>query len=116
MEPNAAIDALAALAQPTRLQVFRALVAAEPHGMPAGDLARLVQTPANTLSSHLAILARAGLVSGERKSRTIIYRAQFAQLRSLVGFLVNDCCGGRPEICGPLLEDLTCRSGKVPCP
>lgn len=116
MESEHAIAALAALAQHTRLQVFRALVAAEPAGMPAGDLARLVQTPANTLSAHLAILSRAGLVRGERKSRTIIYRAELDRLRDVLGFLVNDCCGGRPDICAPLLQDVSCCPDKAPAP
>lgn len=102
-----AIAALAALAQPTRLDTFRLLVAREPDGVPAGELARLMAVPQNTMSAHLSILSRAGLVSGERRSRSIIYRADLARLRELVLFLLKDCCGGRSEICAPLIADLT---------
>ncbi len=115
MDTDSAILALGALAQHTRLDVFRALVAAEPAGISAGDLARRMQTPANTMSTHLAILARAGLVRGERKSRTIIYRAELDGLRAVVGFLLNDCCGGRPDICAPLINELTCSPEKASC-
>ncbi len=98
---------LAALAQPTRLEAFRLLVKHEPDGLPAGELALLLGVPQNTLSSHLNILARAGLVRSERQSRSIIYRADLAQLRETMLFLVKDCCGGRPELCAPLVADLT---------
>lgn len=106
MEQTNAILALSALAQETRLQVFRLLVTREPEGVPAGELARLVNIPQNTMSAHLAVLARAGLVRGERRSRSIIYRAELVRLRGLVLFLVQDCCGGRPEVCEPLLANL----------
>jgi ArsR family transcriptional regulator, arsenate/arsenite/antimonite-responsive transcriptional repressor len=71
------------------------------------ELALLLGVPQNTLSSHLNILARAGLVRSERQSRSIIYRADLAQLRETMLFLVKDCCGGRPELCAPLVADLT---------
>ncbi len=109
MDSTVAIAALAALAQSTRLEAFRLLVSREPDGIAAGELARLLAVPQNTMSAHLAVLARAGLVRSERQSRSIIYRADLARLRELVLFLVQDCCGGRPEVCGPLLADL------VPC-
>src|SRR4051794_27138311 len=83
METSDAITALAALAQATRLDTFRLLVKHEPHGVPAGELARLAGVPQNTLSAHLAILSRAGLVIGERHSRSIIYRANIAAFREL---------------------------------
>jgi ArsR family transcriptional regulator len=101
------IAALAALAQPTRLDTFRLLVSREPQGVPAGELARLIEVPQNTMSAHLGILARAGLIVGERQSRSIIYRADLARLREVVSFLLKDCCGGRAELCGPLIADLT---------
>lgn len=107
MEPSFALDAFAALSQPTRLDTFRLLVAREPDGVAAGELARLAGVPQNTMSAHLAILARAGLIKGERQSRSIIYRADLAQLRALVLFLVQDCCGGRPEVCAPIVTSLT---------
>ena len=94
-----ALAALAALGQPTRLAIFRLLIAAEPQGLPAGDIAQKIGCPHNTLSSHLSVLARSGLVRGARDGRSIIYRADVDAIRSLVGFLVNDCCGGHPEMC-----------------
>lgn len=107
MDELVALSALGALSQPTRLQCFRLLVTREPDGVPAGELARLVGVPQNTLSAHLAILANAGLVHGERHSRSIIYRANFDRLRELVLFLLKDCCGGRAELCAPLIADLS---------
>jgi len=101
------IAALAALAQSTRLETFRALVKHEPEGVAAGDLARLIDVPHNTMSTHLAILSRAGLIVGERHSRSIIYRANLNRFRQMTLFLVKDCCGGRPELCAPLVADLT---------
>lgn len=107
MDDETVMLALAALAQPTRLQAFRSLVLHEPDGMPAGLLARRLAVPQNTLSAHLSVLVRAGLVRGERRSRSIVYRADLARLRGVMLFLVNDCCGGRAELCDPLLAELT---------
>jgi DNA-binding transcriptional ArsR family regulator len=106
MEPENAILAFAALAQGTRLDTFRLLVKNEPEGIPAGELARKIGVPQNTMSSHLAILSRAGLVIGERHSRSIIYRANLKTFQDLTLFMVQDCCGGSPELCVPLLESL----------
>ncbi len=108
MDNIEAIAALAALAQNTRLDAFRLLVAREPKGVAAGELARLMAVPQNTMSAHLSILSRSGLVTAERRSRSIIYRANLARLRELTVFLLKDCCGGRPELCAPLIADLTC--------
>jgi len=99
-----ALAALAALGQATRLAIFRQLVRMEPNGMSAGTIADTVGCPHNTLSTHVAILARAGLVTGTREGRTITYRADAAGTRALMAFLVNDCCDGRPELCGLLGE------------
>ncbi|MGL4290298.1 MAG: ArsR/SmtB family transcription factor [Phreatobacter sp.] len=107
MDDIEAVETLAALAQPTRLATFRLLVAREPDGVPAGELARLIAVPQNTMSAHLAVLARAGLIIGERQSRQIIYRADLARFRAMTLYLVKDCCGGRPEICAPLIADLS---------
>jgi DNA-binding transcriptional ArsR family regulator len=107
MESEQAILAFAALAQTTRLDVFRLLMEHEPDGLPAGDIARQLAVPHNTMSTHLAILSRAGLIDAERQSRSIIYRAMLNAVRDLTGFLVKDCCGGHPEICGPLVADLS---------
>jgi DNA-binding transcriptional ArsR family regulator len=109
MKETSALAALSALSQATRLQTFRLLVTREPGGVPAGELARLVGVPQNTMSAHLSILANAGLVSGERQSRSIIYRADLAMFREVVLFLLKDCCGGRPDVCSPVLADL------IPC-
>ena len=107
MDTTDAITALTALAQTSRMETFRALVQHEPEGVPAGELARLIAIPQNTMSAHLAILARAGLVRGERRSRSIIYRADLARLREVATFLLKDCCGGRSEICAPLIAEFT---------
>ena len=107
MESNEAIAAFAALAQPTRLEVFRTLIKHEPDGLPAGEIARLLALRHNTLSTHLGIMAGAGLVHAERRSRSIIYRASLDTFREVVKCLVKDCCGGRSEICGPLIAELT---------
>lgn len=95
-----AISVLAALAQPTRLAIFRLLFKHEPVGIAAGVIADTVGAPHNSISTHLAILVRAGLLRALREGRTIIYRANIEGMRSLVGFLVNDCCEGHPELCG----------------
>src|SRR6266576_5558123 len=106
MDPENAILALAALAQPTRLDVFRLLVQHEPEGLAAGDIAKALAVPQNTMSSHLAILSRAGLVTARRFSRSIVYRADLKAFQAVVLFMLRDCCDGRPEICGPLIESL----------
>ncbi|MBC2884565.1 helix-turn-helix transcriptional regulator [Ochrobactrum sp. CM-21-5] len=107
MENEDAIAALSALAQNTRLDSFKLLVRHEPEGLPAGELARVLQVPQNTMSTHLSILSRAGLVKSERQSRSIIYRADLDQLRKLTLFMIQDCCGGSAELCAPLIESLT---------
>ena len=109
MDKIEVIDALSALAQTTRLDTFQLLVSREPDGVAAGELARLVAIPQNTMSTHLAILARAGLVRGERHSRSIIYRADLERFREVTLFLLKDCCGGRPDVCAPLI------AGLMPC-
>ena len=106
MEISDAVLGLAALAQPTRLEAFRTLVRHEPGGLAAGDLARLLEVPQNTLSAHLSILSRAHLVSSERQSRSIIYRANLSAYRDIAVFLLRDCCGGRPEFCEPVVQSL----------
>ncbi len=106
MDNIQAIGALSALAQTTRLEAFRLLVSREPEGVSAGKLARLIAIPQNTMSTHLSVLARAGLVRAERQSRSIIYRADLARLRQVTLFLLKDCCGGRPDLCAPLIDDL----------
>lgn len=106
METEETILALAALAQPTRLEAFRLLVRHEPKGLSAGDIARTLAVPQNTMSSHLSVLSRAGLISAQRFGRSIVYRAELSHLRAVMVFMLRDCCEGRPEICAPLIEDL----------
>jgi ArsR family transcriptional regulator, arsenate/arsenite/antimonite-responsive transcriptional repressor len=101
MDARAAIDAFAALAQDTRLATFRLLVEAGPAGLPAGDIARRLGVPHNTLSTHLATLHRAGLVVARRESRSVIYVADMAGMRAVIDFLLRDCCQGHPELCLP---------------
>jgi DNA-binding transcriptional ArsR family regulator len=104
MEIIAAVDALAALAQESRLKVFRLLVRQGPAGMAAGDIARALSVPNNTMSSHLAILSRAGLINSRKESRSVIYAVDLQGTRALLSFLLEDCCRGRPEFCAPLIE------------
>lgn len=94
MESNAAVGALAALAHDGRLAAFRRLVEAGRDGLAAGDLARALAMPPSTLSANLSLLAQAGLVIGRREGRSIIYTADFAAMRALIGFLTDNCCGG----------------------
>lgn len=103
-----AVDALSALAHASRLAVFRLLVRAGPEGMAAGEIAREIGALPNTLSSHLTILAHAGLIQSRREGRSIVYSADFDRMRALLGFLIADCCGGRPEICESLADASNC--------
>ncbi len=107
MDSDSAIALLSALAQPSRLESFRLLVRHEPEGLAAGEIARRLGVPQNTMSTHLAILSRAGLIRSERQSRSIVYRARLEALRELSLFLLKDCCGGDAELCGPLIKELT---------
>ena len=106
MESSAALACLGALSQSTRLETFRLLVRHEPEGLPAGEVARQLDVPQNTMSTHLAVLTRAGLLRSERLSRSIVYRADLERLREMMLFLVKDCCGGRADLCQPLVADL----------
>jgi ArsR family transcriptional regulator, arsenate/arsenite/antimonite-responsive transcriptional repressor len=95
-----ATAALAALGQPTRLAIFRTLMQREPDGLAAGLIAQAIGCAHNTLSSHLSILARTGLIRATRDGRSIVYRVDIRAMRALVDFLVTDCCDGHPELCG----------------
>lgn len=108
MEDITAVEALSALAHPARLAVFRLLVRAGPEGVAAGEIARAMETPANTMSTQLAILARTGLIRSRRDSRSVIYSADYPRITALLGFLMEDCCQGRPEICAPLAARAAC--------
>jgi len=107
MEESKTVEALQALGHATRLQAFRALVVAGPNGLPAGALGDITGVPSSTLSSHLARLEHSGLVHSQRRSRQIIYAVEGATLSGLIAFLMKDCCGGRPEFCGPAFAAAT---------
>ncbi|MFM1895141.1 MAG: hypothetical protein RLZZ385_215 [Pseudomonadota bacterium] len=89
-----------ALGNELRLKVFRYVIEAEDAGRSAGDIAAHFKVPPSTLSTHLRTLEQAGLLLSERDQQRIIYRVNHIELRKLIGFLVNDCCEGRPELCG----------------
>lgn len=115
MENNGAIIALAALAQNTRPETLRLLVRHEPDGIPAGELARLLDVPQNTMSAHLATLCRAGLVKSERQSRSIIYRADLDGLRDLTLFLLKTAVAVQRSLRSPdCRTDAMLRGGNGP--
>ena len=103
-----AVDALGALAHDTRLAVFRMLVKAGPSGTIAGAIAEHCAVPPSTMSHHLATLERAGLVQSARESRLIRYSVDYAAMRRLLTFLMQDCCQGAPEMCGDLMAGIAC--------
>ena len=100
MESKAIVAAMSALAQETRLAIFRTLVAAGPDGMAAGAIARRLGLPPATLSFHVAQLERAGIVAARRAGRSILYAASFPTMQALIGALTESCCAGDPEACG----------------
>jgi DNA-binding transcriptional ArsR family regulator len=108
MDRKDTLEALSALSQGTRLDVFRLLVRAGPDGLYAGDIAARLAVRQNTMSTNLGVLARAGLVRREREGRSIRYVADLDGMRGLLAYLMEDCCGGRPETCEPLLKELVC--------
>lgn len=112
MESQSAVSALSALAHPGRLAAFRLLVQAGPQGLAAGDIARRLEVLPNTLSANLTVLSHAGLATSRRQGRSIIYSADYAGMTALLGFLMQDCCDGSPEICAPLAD---IASGAVCC-
>jgi ArsR family transcriptional regulator len=100
MDISAAITAFAAIAQHHRLRVFKRLMEIAPEGLTAGDIARELDIPASTLSTHLAQLKRTGLLRSWRHQRHIFYTIDMDGTRRLVDYLINDCCRGHPELCG----------------
>lgn len=105
MDDTKAVQALAALASQHRLRIFRTLVAVGPTGLRAGELARLLGIGATSLSFHLKELDRAGLLVATRQGRNIVYAVQIEGIRALLSFLTEDCCQGRPELCGSAFAD-----------
>lgn len=102
MDDRQIIESLSAIAHATRLKVFRLLVAAGPEGLASGEIARRLGIPATTMSTHLAVLARSGLITPRRESRLVFYGLDAEVVRTLFDALVSDCCDGRPELCAPL--------------
>lgn len=106
MNETQALDALSALAQETRLRIVRLLVTAGPEGMAAGAIGEALEAASSRLSFHLTHLEHAGLIQSRREGRSIRYTAAYDALSGLIGFLMRDCCQGRPEVCAPALASL----------
>lgn len=110
-----AIEGFGSLAQPTRLQALRLLLATHPESLAAGEIARRCEVPHNTMSTHLATLLRAGLIAAEKDGRAMNYRADITGFRALIDFLAHDCCNGKPELCG-VLPDMSFQQPQDPAP
>ena len=108
MNERQALSAFGALSQETRLRIIRMLVIAGPDGMAAGAIAEKAEVSPSNVSFHLKELERAGLITPQRKSRSIVYSASFDALAELIRFLMEDCCAGNAEIRGPAIEAATC--------
>ncbi len=106
MDVGHALEALSALGHETRLWAFRLLVQAGPRGLPAGEIAEGLGSRQNTMSSHLKILAAAGLIESQRHGRSVVYQANYDTVRELVLFLMEDCCAGNNAVCRPVAESL----------
>jgi ArsR family transcriptional regulator, arsenate/arsenite/antimonite-responsive transcriptional repressor len=113
MDKLDAVSALAALAQEHRLEIYRLLVQAGPGGMAAGEVASALGIASNTLSFHLDRLRHAGLVSVARQGRSLIYAARYETMNNLLGYLTDNCCGGKPELCAPAVPKPRKRSAKA---
>ena len=108
MDTDDALSILSALGHPTRLEAFRVLIRHEPEGLSTGELVEASGLTQSTFSTHLAVMAKAGLVLSEKRGRQQIQRANLDGLRGLMVYLAKDCCQGRAELCEPLLAELTC--------
>ena len=113
MDTTRASAAFGALSQPLRLDVLRLLVRTGPDGVAAGAIGEALGVRQNTMSANLSALAGAGLIRGARDGRRVIYRADMEGIAALVGFLMEDCCGGDPEACRPILDALTCEAPRA---
>src|SRR5271170_6908672 len=116
MEKTDAVAALAALAQDSRLDVFRLLVQAGPEGMPAGEIAATLKLAPNTLTFHFDRLRGAGLVTVRRDGRSMIYAARFDTMNALLAFLTENCCQGAPEACSPAVACKPARGRRAKVP
>ena len=108
MDKSEALDAFGALGQSTRLDVFRLLVKAGDEGMLAGEISDKLGVRQNTMSANLSILVQSGLIRNEREGRSIRFFADMGGVRGLLAFLMEDCCGGRAELCQPVIEEIAC--------
>lgn len=108
MDDQYALEAFSALSQETRLAVFRLLVSTGPGGLASGEIGERLGVRQNTMSTNLGILLKAGLVRRVRDGRTVRYHADHDGIGRLLGFLLQDCCGGRPELCQPLIRQISC--------
>lgn len=108
MDKKNALAALSALGQDTRLEVFRLLIQVGSDGLPAGEIGERLGILQNTMSTHLKILSHAGLVRTEREGRLVRYAADMTGFRDLLAYLMEDCCNGRPELCRPVINAVTC--------
>ncbi|WP_322988484.1 metalloregulator ArsR/SmtB family transcription factor [Hoeflea sp.] len=108
MDQQRALDAFAALGQETRLAVFRLLVSAGPEGLASGEIGERLGVRQNTMSTNLGILLKAGLVRRVRDGRTVRYHADHDGISGLLGFLLEDCCGGNPALCQPIIRQISC--------
>lgn len=106
MEKSDILAALTALGHPLRLDVFRLLVRAGQGGLLAGEISAALDTRANTMSANLSVLLNAGLVTKTRQGREIRYFADLEQMGGLLGYLMEDCCGGRPDLCQPAIAQI----------
>lgn len=108
METNDATRLFSALSNPIRLNICRLLINAGEDGLISGELSAALNTPPNTTSNNLMVLVSSGLVQNERQGREIRYFANFAVIKGLLAFLMEDCCGGMPEKCRPIIEEIAC--------
>lgn len=106
MDKTDALSAFSALSQSTRLDVFGLLIKAGEKGMLAGEISEMLDVRQNTMSANLSILAQSGLIRNERQGRSIRYFADMEEVRGLLAFLMEDCCGGRPELCQPVIDEI----------
>lgn len=108
MDKNQSVVAFGALSQETRLDVIRLLIQAGTDGMAAGEIGERLGVKQNTMSANLSVLAHAGLIKSVREGRSIRYFADFDGIKGLLTFLLRDCCGGRADLCQPLLDEIAC--------
>ncbi|TQV77946.1 ArsR/SmtB family transcription factor [Denitrobaculum tricleocarpae] len=108
MDTKDVLAAFAALSQETRLEVFRLLVKAGEEGLLSGEIGERLQVRQNTMSANLSVLLNAGLLRNRREGRSVRYFADYDGMRGLLGYLMEDCCGGKPELCRPAIDQIAC--------